>query len=130
MGILNLNETLKSTRAMFSAGMAEATDVDQIVSNLTMVENSRSSLQRTIELNYNLLRFQLGVNAETRLTLTQTLEQLTAEINVEALIAQQFDHKQNVNYKLIEGQEKMSAIAQIRESISIAYSCQDFICMV
>ncbi len=47
----NLNETLKSTRAMYSAGMAEATDVDQMISNVSMVENSRSSLERTIELN-------------------------------------------------------------------------------
>jgi outer membrane protein TolC len=109
--IKDLNETLKSTRAMFSAGMAESTDVDQIVSNLTMVENSRSSLQRTIELNYNLLRFQLGVDAATGIKLTQTLEQLTAEINVEALMEQQFDYKQNVSFKLIEGQEKMSALA-------------------
>ena len=35
--IANLNETLKSTRAMYSAGMAESTDVDQMVSNVTMV---------------------------------------------------------------------------------------------
>ena len=53
----NLNETLKSTRAMYSAGMAESTDVDQMISNVTMIENSRSALERTIELNYNLLRF-------------------------------------------------------------------------
>ena len=66
--ITNLNETLKSTRAMFSAGMAESTDVDQMISNVTMVENSRSSLQRTIELNYNLLRFQLGVSADTKIS--------------------------------------------------------------
>jgi len=44
---------------MYSVGMAEATDVDQMVSNVTMVENNRSTLERTIELNYNLLRFQL-----------------------------------------------------------------------
>ncbi len=57
---------LNQHRAMYSAGMAEATDVDQMVSNVKMVENSRSSLQRTIELNYNLLRFQLGVVCSDR----------------------------------------------------------------
>ncbi len=108
--ISNLNETLKSTRAMFAAGMAEATDVDQVTSNVSMVENSKSSLERTIELNYNLLRFQLGVDASTTIVLTQSLEELTAEINVEALLSQSFDHTQNVDYKLIEGQEKMSSL--------------------
>ena len=85
---------------MYSAGMAESTDVDQMVSNVTMVENTRSSLQRTIELNYNLLRFQLGVPPETKIILTETLESLTSGINVEALLSQEFDHKQNVNYQL------------------------------
>lgn len=108
--IANLKETLKSTRAMYSAGMAEATDVDQMVSNVNMVENSRSSLERTIELNYNILRFQLGVPVTTPVTLTETLEKLTDQINVEALAAQEFDHTQNIDYKLIEGQEQISSL--------------------
>ena len=34
---------------MYAAGMAESTDVDQMASNVSMVENSRSIMQRTIE---------------------------------------------------------------------------------
>lgn len=108
--IANLNETLKSTRAMFSAGMAESTDVDQMISNVTMSENSRSSLERTIELNYNLLRFQLGVPAGTAVTLTETLESLTNQINVESLLSQEFDYTRNINYRMIQGQEQMSSL--------------------
>src|SRR5659263_138468 len=90
--------------------MAEQTDIDQMVSNVTMVENSRSSLQRTIELNYNLLRFQLGVTPDTKINLKETLESLTSQINVEALLSQEFDHTKNINYSLIEGQEIMSSL--------------------
>jgi len=108
--IVNLTETLKSTRAMYATGMAEATDVDQMASNLTMVENSRSSLQRTIELNYNILRFQLGVPPTTGIKLTETLEGLTDEVDVAGLVAQEFDHTQNINYKLVEAQEMMSSL--------------------
>jgi len=117
--IANLNETLKSTRAMFSAGMAESTDVDQMVSNVNMGENNRSSLERTIELNYNILRFQLGVPATTNITLTETLENLTDEINVEALISQDFDHTQNIDYKLVEGQELMSSLMLKSQKASV-----------
>ncbi len=108
--LANLNETLKSTRAMLAAGMAEQTDVDQMVSNVTMVENSRSSLERSIELNYNLLRFQLGVPAETRIKLVDNLETITNNINVDALMSQEFDQSKNVNYRLIEGQELISSL--------------------
>jgi outer membrane protein len=108
--IVNLTETLKSTRAMYATGMAEATDVDQMVSNVTMVENSRSSLERTIELNYNILRFQLGVAPGTVIKLTENLESLTDEVDVTSLVAQEFDHTQNIDYKLVEAQEMMSSL--------------------
>lgn len=108
--IVNLTETLKSTRAMYATGMAEATDVDQMISNVTMVENSRSSLERTIELNYNILRFQLGVPPGTELKLAETLETLTDEVDVTSLVAQEFDHTQNIDYKLVEAQEMMSTL--------------------
>jgi len=117
--ITNLNETLKSTKAMFSAGMAESTDVDQMLSNVTMVENSRSSMQRTIELNYNLLRFQLGVTPETKIVLSETLDSFISIINIEALMSQQFDQKQNVNYMLIESQEQMSALMLKTQKASV-----------
>ncbi len=107
----NLNETLESTRAMYTAGMAEETDVDQMMSNVSMVENSKTSLERTIELNYNLLRFQLGVEAGTQIVLTETLEGLIEKVNVEALLSQEFDHTQHVDFRMITGQERMSELA-------------------
>lgn len=117
--IANLKETLKSTKSMFSAGMAESTDVDQMESNVTMVENTKSSMQRSIELNYNLLRFQLGVSPETKIELTETLDNLTADIKIEALLSQQFDHKQNLDYILTEGQERMTALALKSEKAAV-----------
>jgi outer membrane protein len=106
----NLRETLKSTKAMYSAGMAESTDVDQMSSNVTMVQNSSSSLERTIELNYNMLRFQLGVPAGTKITLTETLDALTSDINIESLLTEEFIYSNNLSYKLIEGQEQLSIL--------------------
>jgi len=124
--IANLNETLKSTRSMYSAGMAEATDVDQMVSNVNMVENSRSSLLRSIELNYNMLRFQLGVSAGTAITLTETLESLTDNIDVEALLSQQFDHTRNIDYKLVAGQELMSSLMLKSQKASVLPTLSGF----
>jgi len=117
--IANLNETLKSTRSMFSAGMAESTDVDQMVSNVTMVENTKSSMQRSIELNYNILRFQLGVAPDAKIILTETLDDFTSQINIDALLSQQFDQKQNLSYMLIEGQEQISALNLKSQKASI-----------
>ncbi|HUX95135.1 MAG TPA: TolC family protein [Bacteroidales bacterium] len=122
----NLQETLISTRSMYAAGMAEATDVDQMASNVTMIDNARSSMQRTIELNYNLLRFQLGVSPETKIVITETLESLTEMINVDALLSQEFDHRYNVNYQLIEGQEQMSELNLKTQKASVLPTLSGF----
>lgn len=117
--IVNLNETLKSVKSMYQVGMAESTDVDQMMSNVTMAENSRSTLLRNIELDYNLLRFQLGVPGNTEISLTETLENLIDQINVDAILSQNFDINNNIDYKLITMQEEISALTVMSQKASV-----------
>ena len=117
--ISNLQETYKATKAMLVAGLAEQTDVDQMASNLTMVENSKSSLERTIEMNYNMFRFQLGLNPDSKIILTQSLDNLMEEINVEALLSQEFDYRRNLDYTLVESQQRMSELSLKSEKSTI-----------
>jgi outer membrane protein TolC len=107
----NLNVILASTKAMFSVGMAEATDVDQMQSTATMLENSKSSMLRSVEVNYNMLRFLLGVPASTEINLTDNLEDITAAIDVDALLADEFRLEENISFQLIESQLAMSELA-------------------
>ncbi len=109
--IAALNETLRSTRSMLAAGMAESTDVDQMVSNVSMIENTKSSMQRTLELNYNMLRFQLGVSPETSIILTDSLKSIVEETDIDKVLNTEFSIKENLNYKLSANQEQMSQLA-------------------
>lgn len=105
-----LNETLRSTRTMLSVGMAEETDVDQMVSNVSMMQNTRSSMERALEMNYNLLRFQLGVKPDTRIILTETLTSVLETTDIDGLIGRGFSIKDNIDYQLLEGREQMSEL--------------------
>ncbi|MBO7523341.1 MAG: TolC family protein, partial [Bacteroidales bacterium] len=109
--ISDLNATLNSTKAMYAAGMAELTDVDQVTTNVTSVTNSKTSTLTTLELNYNMLKFQLGVPVNTQIVLTQTLEDILAEIDVDLLLQNTFDYQQNIDYKLISDQVKLSELS-------------------
>jgi outer membrane protein TolC len=109
--IADLEETMVSTKAMYSVGMAEATDVDQIQANLSTLNNTKASMQRNQELTTNMLRFMLGVERTTGIILTETLDQVTARVNVEALLAEDFNINENINYQLIESQYQMSELA-------------------
>jgi outer membrane protein len=124
--IKNLQETLKATKAMFAVGTAEQTDVDQMASNLNMVENSKSSLLRTIEVNYNLMRFQLGLSPMTGIVLSQDLHTLTEEINVEALLSHEFDLRNNIDYSMMTDQERMSELMLKTSQASVLPSLAGF----
>ncbi len=117
--LANLDEMLSSTRAMYQAGMAEATDVDQMSTSIVSVENSRTSLLTSIELNYNLLRFQLGVDPDVDISLSQDLESILSEVDVDVLLSHNLDITQNVDYKLIEGQEKLSELSLKSQKASV-----------
>jgi outer membrane protein TolC len=107
----NLNEILTSTKAMYSVGMAEATDVDQMQSSVTMLKNTKSSMERSLEVNYNMLRFLLGVDRGTEIILTDSLNEIVAGINVDALVTEEFSMENNINYQLIESQVRMSELS-------------------
>jgi outer membrane protein TolC len=109
--LANLNEMLVSTEAMYSVGMAEATDVDQMRSNVSMLKNTRSSMERNMEVNYNMLRFLLGVERGTGIILTDNLDDIVAGVNVDALIAEEFSLESNINYQLTDSQLKMSELS-------------------
>lgn len=124
--IAALRETLLSTRAMLSAGMAESTDVDQMESNVSMMRNTKSSMERTLELNYNMLRFQLGVTPETRITLTESLESIVASTDVSAVLEDEFNLRDNVNFRLIEGQEQISELSLKMQKASVLPTLSGF----
>ena len=106
--VVNLEETLEQTRTMYNAGMAEQTDVDQIRITVNQLANARNALERNLELNYNMLRFQLGIEANVDLILTDSLEMLYTSMQVESALEVPFIIENNVTYQMMETQEEIS----------------------
>ena len=104
----NLQETLEQTQIMFRTGMAEQTDVDQISITVNQLANATASLQRNLELNYNMLRFQLGLESNVELQLTDNLESLFVEQQPETALALPFELEDNVNYQIMQTQEQIN----------------------
>lgn len=107
----NLGETLISTKSMYEVGMAEETDVDQMQSTVSMVDNTRKSMERNLELSYNMLRFQLGVDMDTEIELMQSLEDFISELDVMTLAVQDFIIQNNIDFRLLGSQEKLSELS-------------------
>jgi outer membrane protein TolC len=104
----NLEETLAQTEVMYQTGMAEQTDVDQIRISVNQLANATTSLQRNLELNYNMLRFQLGVETNVDLELTDDLESLFTNMQVESALDAPFTVDDNITYQIMRTQEEMN----------------------
>ena len=104
----NIKDIYNKTNTMYKVGMAEITDVDQMSVQVTTLENAAKSLQRQVEMAYNLLRIQLGVTAETKLTLTESLEDIMARMDHLKTLTTPLELNENLDYKLMNSQQLIS----------------------
>jgi outer membrane protein TolC len=100
----NLETIARTTGDLVRIGVAQQTDADQIQLQVLTMRNVIKSIDRNIELAYNLLRFLLGVDSQTQIVLTQTLEDILASKNPNQVLATNFDVSNNHTMQLLEGQ--------------------------
>ena len=87
-------------------------------------------MQRTLDVNYNLMRIQLGLQAGTPIILTDELESFLGEEGFLTLAAKDFDINSNLEYQLTltqeRLQEKMVALQKwaFAPSINASYAYQ------
>jgi outer membrane protein TolC len=77
----NFEEVMTHTQNMYAAGLAESTDVDQIKVSLSQLKNSKNAMERSISLNYKMLRIQLGADASQPVFLTDSLPAIINDIH-------------------------------------------------
>jgi len=106
--LVNLEKTLVQTETMFRAGMAEQTDVDQIHITVNQLINAKNSLSRNVELNYNLLRFQLGLDANVEIELSDDLGFLFTGTQPEEALSVPFSIENNITYQMMKTQEEIN----------------------
>jgi outer membrane protein TolC len=104
----NIKDVHKKTSAMYSVGIAEVTDVDQMAVQVSSLENAAAAAERQIELAYNLLRLQLGVDPASGLILTENLDDILLRIDFEATLGEQFDLEENIDYQMMNTQQLLS----------------------
>ena len=104
----NIKDVYDKTSAMYSVGIAEVTDVDQMAVQVTNLENAVNSAERQIELAYNLLRLQLGVDAETDLSLTESMDDILLRMDFAGTLAGEFEIDGNIDYQMMNTQQLLS----------------------
>jgi len=104
----NMEDVIEKTRALVLVGILDETDFDQIALQKTNIENAVKSAERQIELATNLLRMQLGVNAQTDIILTDDLFSILAQSNVNKTLQTPYDVQNNYDFQLMVLQRDIS----------------------
>ncbi len=104
----NLEKSITHSEALLKAGMAEQFDIDQIKITLSMLKNTKNAMKRNLELNYNMLRFQLGIEHDKTFALTDSLKNIIEKADAETLLLSVFNYENNINYQILSSQEQLS----------------------
>ena len=106
--IENLISTQQQTEVMVAAGVAEQIDLDQLDVAVMMLENTKSQLERATLMGMNLLRFQLGVDANTNIVLSDKLQSIVEGIDMSLLSERPFEMEQNPLFNIMKKQEQIA----------------------
>ncbi len=109
----NYNNTLKTykeTKAMFKQGFVEETDVDQLKVTLTTLDNSVNSMERQVKASKNMLKFQMGLDLEVLVSLTDSLNGILGKINLQLPGGNDFNIDNNIEYNIMETQIELASL--------------------
>ncbi len=64
-------------------------------------------MQRSISLNYNMLRYQMGIDFDKEIVLTDSMDEIMLQLETVSGLALEFNLAQNPSYQIIETQVEM-----------------------
>jgi outer membrane protein TolC len=104
----NLEKTLYEIRELYNEGFVEETDADVIQISVTALKNNLQNLQKQTETAFQLLKFQMGIDLNKEIELTDSLDDIISEMNIKEALAGRFDLENNIDYRLSQTQEKLA----------------------
>lgn len=104
----NMNQMLRHTEQSVKVGISGQTDADQIAVQVASMEATVSSTKRSLEMLYNSLRLQLGIDVNTEIILTQTIQDLMNIDKALSLLGQEFVPDNNYSYQLLKQSADLS----------------------
>ena len=108
--LVTLKNMQKETEAYYKSGFLEDTDVDQLNLMISDIEATITNINNQLNIARNLLKYQMGVNADVEIVVTDKLEDILTEVDSEFLLNSPFDINNNIDYKLLNDQKELSGL--------------------
>ena len=106
--INQLKQQLDETAARNKQGFVEKIDVDRITVQYNSLVTTRENTIRSLALNYELLKFQMGMPVEDELTLKDKLENIQLDATAANPLNDTTVYHNRIEYDLLETQKKLN----------------------
>lgn len=98
----NIDSTLYETEKLYESGFLEESSVDQLKLLVATMKNNISRADRMIESTKKMLKFEMGINMDDKIEVSDKLTTLYEGVDAEALSTANFDVTKNIEYQLAE----------------------------
>lgn len=107
----NIRNTYIEINEMNKEGFIEITDVKQMLISVNALENQLKSINQQIEVAYELLKLQMGLDIGTAIKLSDNLNSFLVETTANPKSDRTFSLENNINIKLLQTQVELADLS-------------------
>ncbi|HUX94772.1 MAG TPA: TolC family protein [Bacteroidales bacterium] len=113
--LTSIDKTLNDLVKMNQQGFNEDTDVDQIRISWSDLKRLITSVEAQREVSIKLLKYQMGMNFDQEIELTDSIPYFVSEGNMQYLVSPVFDLDNSIDYRIVSQQVEVASILLRRE---------------
>lgn len=115
--IVRVKTALDGTRGLNLAGFVEKIDLDRLTVTYNNLLVEKDKIARMLLLGKDLLKYQMGMNGNADLTLTDKLADVKFDVGT-SVSAEKFEYSKRVEFNLLETQRRLATLDLKRNRVS------------
>ncbi len=118
--VVSTTKLYEETQRIYEEGFVEEQNVDQLRLTLNNINNSLTEAKRQKEIALNLLKFQMGMELLSNISLTDNIEVLLTAVNPADALAKEFKAENHIENQIIKVNEDLMKLNLRKEKYAFA----------
>lgn len=106
--LANIEKTQNEIQELFREGFVAETDRDLIQITANQLRNALQTVRRQKDIAFKLLKFQLGLDLDEEVILTESLEEILSRTDIEEALEAEFNLESSLGFQLAGTQERLA----------------------
>lgn len=107
--VARIKKTMEDTKAFLDNGFVEKIDYDRLIVTYNNLSVEQEKVQRLLSLGTYLLKYQMGMDINNQLTLSDKLSDIQLDVTITAL-SDKFDYSKRTEYNIFSVQFKLAKL--------------------